>query len=125
MSNHWHSTTTRSPTTYLDHANIIRTIPNRKRHSAKTVLHKLHDKCFLEGRHPTAYDTLAQRRQAQQQVLVPLIRQCLPTEISTIRLSDKEKKNIHVSAQRHPQPTQIHQACPHCPAPQPCLGTIQ
>ena len=65
----------------LDHADIVGTITNGKRHSAgNTVLNELDDERLLLGRYTAAYDRLAECAETQQQVLVLSVRESLESQ---------------------------------------------
>lgn len=66
----------------LNHADIVRSISDGKCHGTETILHQIHNECFLERRHSTTDYTVAQGSETKQNGFVLFISECLPVEVS-------------------------------------------
>ena len=57
----------------LDHAHIVRAIPDRQRHRAKTFLDEPDDQCLLQRGDTTADDGFALDRETQEEALAVFV----------------------------------------------------
>lgn len=64
---------------YLDHANVIGTIPDSEGHDTQAVLDEPDNQSLLQRRYSTANDTLALSGERQKKVTVSIVRECLMT----------------------------------------------